>query len=507
MSGRQVTLTDSSGVARHMDVVEVLRGVGVMVVGGAKNSGPAQCLPPDDALARARWWQVHVVEVLTGLPPQARPGARPRPAFDPGRRCLAEREAAKARELAGMGVGGVSARTVRRKRQRYQAQGLSGLVDGRAGRREAPGARLDPRVVDVVREVVLSAPSGETVSPGLLRTVIADRLAGPIAAGEVRVPSRSALRRLYTDLTTGGTGARAPAAVVGERVHLSLVTLPGLPGGPVACPRPRVLFALDEASGVLLTAVARDARDHTVHGPPLLARMCVPADQRCSWAGRLLPALLAQPDRAPVGLRADGAAVIRPGTLVVDRAAVPGMAGLRTACARKGVHVQDTRTAKPYDRGRVERILAHAAALFAAHLLTPAGRRAEATGWAPEAVQEVLDSWIERVWPHRPLPPGVADPGQTPYTRYRQLTASAGWTATPLPPAEFLALLNSTRRVLGPHGLRLGGRVYDAPVLEPLRRAAAHGASSIYEVRWDPYDPLRVWLRAADDEWLVVPAA
>ena len=40
---------------------------------------------PEAAAAEALWWERHIVEVLRGLPPDAPPGAVPRPEYDPER--------------------------------------------------------------------------------------------------------------------------------------------------------------------------------------------------------------------------------------------------------------------------------------------------------------------------------------------------------------------------------------------------------------------------------------
>ncbi|MDX3526957.1 hypothetical protein P1P75_11035 [Streptomyces sp. ID05-39B] len=65
--------------------------------------------------ARALWWQRHLVELLTGLPPDAPAGARLKPEYDPACQSLAQRERAKADELVALGEE-VTARTVKRKR-------------------------------------------------------------------------------------------------------------------------------------------------------------------------------------------------------------------------------------------------------------------------------------------------------------------------------------------------------------------------------------------------------
>lgn len=140
--GRSLTLADAVGGEEHVDVVALVRGPGFSVLDRAvpaSSAGPSR--PTGSADERAHWWVPHIVEVLTGLPPGAPPGVRPRPEFDPARRTLGEREEAKSEELRRAGVRAASARTVRRKRQRYEAEGPTGLTDGRSERREEPGSR------------------------------------------------------------------------------------------------------------------------------------------------------------------------------------------------------------------------------------------------------------------------------------------------------------------------------------------------------------------------------
>ncbi|WP_225100323.1 AAA family ATPase [Streptomyces sp. CoH27] len=504
LCGRHLTLADSSGAPQHIDMVELLRRHDVTVDGTAQVTGIARDIPCDDTLERARWWQAHIVEVLTGLPPDARPGAQPRPDFDPDRHSLAAREAAKARELTESGVRESSARTVRRKRQRYQALGLAGLVDGRAGRHEAPGARLDARVVDAVREIVLSHRGPGPVNVERVRAQLLVQLAGQAADDDVPVPSRSALRRLCSQFT-GQLPQETPAPWlgVGDRVHLDVLSIPGLNQVTHGRHQLKLLFALDEASGVLLTAVAC-ADPEPVYGPALLARMCVPADQRANW---ISPWPSGQPGSASPSSAAGGAPVIRPRTLVVDRAAASGMTALRDACARRGIHVQSAAQLTPQDRGRVERVMTAAAGRFAAYLFSPAGRPARAAGWQVERVQELLDIWLEEGWSRQALPAGTEFP-RTPLERYEDLTAHVGQVSTPLSPEEFRDLLNISWRTVGPSGLRVGGHAYNAPALHVLRRPTATGPERRrFEVRWDPYDLGQVWLRASNEEWLVIPAA
>lgn len=112
-------------------------GTGTAAAGLAPRLAPHGLLDalPEHAARAARDWERHLIEVLTGVPPDAPHGAAPRPGYDLARP-LAEREQAKAAELTAAGVK-ASARTVRRMRYRYRDQGLWGLVDTR----HAPAAR------------------------------------------------------------------------------------------------------------------------------------------------------------------------------------------------------------------------------------------------------------------------------------------------------------------------------------------------------------------------------
>lgn len=512
--GRQIALTDNADRAREEDVLELLFAPDfAMLESCAGSERVAWDLDADGArMGRGLWWESHILEVLTGLPADAAPGARPRPGFDPVSHSLAEREQAKARELAGMGVPGASARTVRRKRQRYQAQGVGGLADGRAGRREAPGARLDPRIVEAVRDIVLTPAAGRLPGSERVRAEVLRRLAGPLGRGELSAPSRSAIHRLRTELTREPSAPEAgsnSASEVGERVYLNTVHLPvpahdghGSHGGL------EILFAMDEATRLILTAVVFADKPVPPVGPALLARMGVPQDQHHRWVG------LDSCDRnrgagdAPGSGPGERAPLIRPSALVVDSAAWPGLAVLRDCCGRLGINVRQTSRALPERRG-VERSLARAASLFTDHLLTFASRASGTSSWPAEEVQELLDAWVARVWPYAddPIAASCPDAHRTPMGRYEYLVAAAHWTPTPLTPQEFAELLEVATRVVGPSGVHLAGRTYDAAALNPLRstRPADATAGRRVSVRWDPNDLRRVWVEGPDGRWLEAP--
>lgn len=504
--GGRVALRDGLGATEHIDVVSLLAAQDFAFLGHDGEPAPEASVPPpsEAALERAHWWRRHVTEVLTGVPYGASPDTKPRPAYDPACHTLAEREEAKARELAELGIGGASARTVRRKRQRYQQQGLAGLTDGRAGRHAAAEEPvLHPRV-QAVRQVVAAQQPGQPLAAGQLHERVLIRLAAPIAAGELTRPSRAAVRRFAAQLLIRSEEERAaPVTVVavGERVHMNTVELPLPSGGEGGNERLRLLVALDEATRLALTAVV-----HTAPRPPLhaalLARMCAPLDVQADW-GVLLSGKLRGADR-----RHAPSLVVRPTTLVIDGAHAPGLRALRDACARLGIHVRYAQRMRPVDRGSMERTLKRFVSLFTHHLLSAAGRGPHEAGWPPEMVQDLLDVWVARVWPDTPVPTAPMGGAHTPRTRYETLTASAGWTPAPVSPRQLTGLLNATRRVVGSSGVRLGGRLYDAPALDPLRHTmSSTGDRRPIEVRWDPYDLRHVWLGTGPTEWIRAYAA
>ena len=94
---------------------------------------------PAQAVEEARWWERHIIEVLTGVPPDAGEGTIPRPEYDPAVVTLTRREQAKAAELTAAGHP-VTASAVAKRRRRYQEQGLAGMVDYRTRRRMPPHA-------------------------------------------------------------------------------------------------------------------------------------------------------------------------------------------------------------------------------------------------------------------------------------------------------------------------------------------------------------------------------
>lgn len=145
LEGMVLRLVSEDGDVSAVAAGHVMAAADFELVDRSTQEVPAVALPPfalvdslPEAVAeQARFWERHIVEMLTGLPPDAEEGAVPRPDYDPAWRSLVQREKTKAAELTAGGQP-ISLRTLFRMRQRYEAEGLWGLVDGRSRKPPAP---------------------------------------------------------------------------------------------------------------------------------------------------------------------------------------------------------------------------------------------------------------------------------------------------------------------------------------------------------------------------------
>ena len=102
LAGVSVRLKSTAGIEMVVLAAHLMGSSGFEVIAGAPvpQLAPLGLLDalPADAVAAAREWERHVMEVTTGLVPDAGPGATPRPDYDPATRTLSQRENAKAAE-------------------------------------------------------------------------------------------------------------------------------------------------------------------------------------------------------------------------------------------------------------------------------------------------------------------------------------------------------------------------------------------------------------------------
>lgn len=536
--GTAVRLRSGEGVEQVVLVSHLLSSAAFALLGhddpvGLEPFGLLDGLPTEIVDA-AREWERHVVEVETGLPPGAEPGAVCRGGYDPVLTTVSQRAETKAAEL------GVSVRTVHSRRARYARQGLWGLVDQRGAREVAVTGRADARVVAAVREALDAETHTSTgTRTRLMRRVVA-QLESEHGPGVVPLPGRSAFYRLIEALATGRhsfgsavtrrqtanrpSGMFTPsfAARPGEQVQIDSTPIDVLvlldDGTPA---RVDLTIVVDMATRTICAAVLRPVGTKAVDAALLLARMLVPEPMRPGWSQALQMSASVMPHARllDIDARMELAAarpVIVPDTITIDGGKVFVSETFTRACERLGISVQQARPRTPTDKAIVEATFGSINTLFCQHVASYTGanmtlRGADVSGaWTLAELQDLLDEWLLAGWQTRPhdalrdplAPRRVLSPNE----KYAALVVAAGYLPLTLTGEDYLELLPVTWRQINAYGITIDYRTYDCPELGPLRlqHSGVTARRGLWEVHYDPYDATRVFMRTREG-WLTVP--
>ncbi|MFI5726019.1 Mu transposase C-terminal domain-containing protein [Streptomyces cyaneofuscatus] len=490
----------------------------------------------EPVLARAKEWERHIVEVETGLPPDAEPGTPSRPEYDPAVCSLVERATAKATEL------GVSLRTVQGRWSRYAQQGVWGLVDQRTVRMVEATGRADARLVAAVREALDAETHSSTGTRSRLIRRVIKMVESTHGVGVVPLPSKNTFYKLVDALSTGrhtfGSAvtrrqtANRPQGVFtptfadrpGEQVQIDstpLDVMVVLDSGLTA--RVDLTIAVDVATRSICAAVLRPVGTKAVDASLLLARMLVPEPMRPGWSQSLRMAASRMPHRRLLNMdtRMEQAAarpVIVPDTVVIDGGKVFISDTFIRACERLGVSVQRSRPRTPTDKAIVEATFSAINTLFCQHLAAYTGanvsrrgeRVEEQVAWTVPELQDLLDEWLIAGWQTR-AHDSLRDPyrpkkAMSPNDKYTSLVAASGYLPLVLRGEDYLELLPVAWRAVNDYGIRIGYRTYNSADLGPWRRQhSGHAAKrGLWEVHYDPYDVSRVFVRTQHG-WITVP--
>jgi putative transposase len=546
-SGTLVRLADQAGGTSVVQLSHLLASDGFDIIDGPDlvrlpAATGALSGVPREAVDEAVWWEHHIVELMTGTPPDAGPDALARPEYDPATRSLTQRERAKADELAAMGGENVSARTVKRKRLRYQAQGLAGLIDRRTDRRRPVQGRTDPRVVSALRQSIGEATSASTRTASFhlwrTRQILADQY-GSTAPD---MPARATFYRLFERLTDGRhtTGS--------ARTRRSLANRPDPPFDQLTATRPGEVMEIDstpfdvmvlldhgvpgrvELTGIVdlatrtVTAAVLRPTTKSVDASLLLARTLTPEPMRPGWAEALSMARSVLPHRRMLELdkrlaQAAARPVIVPEMIVCDHGKAFISHNFRSSCRTLGITFQPAHQDTPTEKPHIERTLKSVSTLFAQFVSGYLGRSAEYRGlgvedqplWSMMELQELLDEWLVVGWQNRPHD-GLRDPvvpgrAFTPNEKYAALVETAGYLPVALSAQDYIALLPASWRAINSYGIKIGHRVYDGEELNPLRgqRSGVAAKKDLWEIHRDPYDVSRIWVRNHwDGGWITV---
>lgn len=543
LSGGAARLVDAVGDHTVMALSQLLCDPALELVSGSR---PPLCSEemlagiPEAAVERARWWEQHILEILTGRPPGAEPGTRPRPAYDPVKQSLRQRELAKLDELRATGHD-VSRNTLQRRRFAYERDGLLGVVDGRHNRRRPVFGRVDERVVAAMQKAI----EGETdLSTGtvqrLQRRVAKDLIATYGADDAPAMPSQPTFYRLVKRLAEG------KHTFGSARTRRSLSKQPDGPFGSITVIRPGEWVEIDstpmdvrvilddglvdrvELTGMVdcatrsVPAAVLRPTTKAVDASLLLARALTPEPMRPGWADALRMSRSVLPHRSLTSVDqrlTDAAArpVIAPETVVCDHGKAYLSQTFRQACCTLGINLQPAHPDTPTDKPKIERTLQSVGTLFAQYVVGYVGSSVERRGknaeqdavWSMVELQALLDEWIIAVWQNRPHD-GLRDPltpGQamTPNEKYAALVEVAGYVPVPLSADDYIELLPVQWRTINRYGIRINHRIYDAKALNPYRRqhSGVDARSGQWEVHYDPYDVSRIWIRNHhDDGWI-----
>lgn len=278
VAGRSVELIDVAGARTVALIAELFADVDFAVVSPSARRVPLPSSArleglPQETIAKARWWERHLAEVVSGLPPDSAPDAVPRPGFEPGGTTLRQREIAKCQELAAAGQL-IPLSTLQRQRHRYESAGLWGLVDSRLSPQRVSAA--DPRLLAALRTAVDGERNRSTGTVGRLRRRVEQILAAEGVDPVEVMPARATFYRLVARVAAGRhTFGSAPT-------RRSLAQQPDGPFGAVTVLRPGEWTQID--STPLDVRVVLD--DGTV-GPgrvDLVDRHCHAHDRRSGAA-------------------------------------------------------------------------------------------------------------------------------------------------------------------------------------------------------------------------------
>jgi hypothetical protein len=536
LTGTLVRLAGHDGQASVVQLAHLLASEGFEIVGGSRQkrppvSGSALTGLREDVAEDALRWERHIVEVLTGADPDAEPGTEPRPQYDPAVYSLAQREEAKAGELAAAGEQ-VTARTVKRKRQRYETQGLAGLIDRRADRATSARGRIDERVVEALQQAIneKSVSSTRTASFYLWRTQAI--LAAKHGPDTVPMPARATFYRLFERVTAGKhtTGS--------AKTRQSLDNRPDHPFRQLTAERPGEIMEIDstpfdvmvmldnglpgraELTGIVdlatrtVPAALLRPTTKSVDASLLLARTVTPEPMRPGWAEALSMARSVLPHQRLLTLdqrlqHAAARPVIVPETIVCDHGKAFISQNFRSSCRMLGITFQPAHQQTPTDKPHIERTLESVASLFAQFVSGYLGRSVEFRGrradqeplWSLVQLQELLDEWIVARWQNRPHD-GLRDPSApsrafTPNEKYVALVEAAGYVPVALSAEDYVELLPGTWRAINAYGVKISHRVYDDEALDPFRRqrSGVKAKRDLWEIHRDPYDVSRIWVR------------
>ncbi|WP_049566329.1 DDE-type integrase/transposase/recombinase [Streptomyces sp. SBT349] len=218
--------------------------------------------------------------------------------------------------------------------------------------------------------------------------------------------------------------------------------------------------------------------------------------------------------------------VIIPDLIVIDHGTVFAGRTFFDACAYLGISVRPARKRTGRDKAIVERTFGSIKSGFSQYVNSYTGKdpvrvRRSIDGlelWTVAELDDKLQQWIALEWqnhPHLELfdPRDAYLPDHSPNQMYRALVEIDGYLPIPMGETDYVPLLPTAWVGVSAQGIRFRNRTYDNPERDPekglnpfrgvrcpLRRRGKGG----WEMRYNPNDPSRVWLRdpSGENAWV-----
>ncbi|WP_282837292.1 Mu transposase C-terminal domain-containing protein [Microbacterium flavum] len=424
----------------------------------------------------------------------------------------------------------VSTETVRRKYQRYVSEGILGLIDHRRynGRKPAIDARIGAALSELGAAGVKRSSGTRTRTLDSVKWILEEDY-----GDAVDLPSDRTLYRLIAAHPTAGklsgsarsreTAANKPPRAFGfhgslrpgEHVQIdsTVIDVPSrLLDGRLN--RAELTIVHDVATRSILAAMVRAIATNSADLAGALARALTPYEMRppgakeqrermaATWAGQFLI------DQERLDRHRRAQPYIFPETITTDNGKIFRSEAFRSGCARLGVSLIFAAKQTPTDKPHVERTFETMADRFVQYLQGFTGGSVERRGkdepvdevLALAQLQELLEDWVAIEWQNR-AHEGLADPmlpGRhlTPNEMFRAYRRVAPEIHVPFGVDDFIGLLPAKTCTLQDYGINFKRRVYRSKRLPELRAAGARaeGATRPCRIRYDPHNPLYIWV-------------
>ena len=500
LTGNRVVLRDGSGHFCTASVAEVTQDLQQQTQAVDPEPMKADSLDNPEVSEKL----AHVREIETGYksgsPLMVEPG-EPRPEYLTSKSRVSRCQA-KAVEL------GIAKRTVQRWVKLFRESGAAGLVDERTTLQFETFAGIDPRWLDVARQIIDEHELESTPTKQLVLDRIRARLDREHGDGVVQCPRRSKAYRALSELNRGTNAFTGSAKGKRSIANKPTATFSGLKAtSPMQYvlfdTTPLDVFAMDPITmswvGIEMT-IAIDLYSRCIVGLRMSPRSTKAIDVARVLHNILEPTQFPR-DWPPTARWPYGgipAAVVfdptrvttagtpsYPDTVIVDHGRQYVSQHFMAACERLGISIQPARPYTPTDKAVVERFfrtlrqgLIEALPGYKGPDVFSRGERPEQDAFFfMDELEEIVREWIATVYHLRPhsslVDPHVPGMNLSPAQMFDHGISRCGFLEVPADPNLAKQLLRVEWRNVHHYGAEIGGLRYSGEIVHKLSNNAS----------------------------------